>query len=166
MSRHTEHSSFREKLIEHLFIGDLLKLSWADEDCALEVSKPEVDNAGYDLIMELNGVVRHIQLKTSFVGGKTSRQKVHVNLASKLSGCVIWIYFDEHSLELGPFLFFGGPPGGKLPSLDNSNIARHTKADQLLEKAERPNIRVLNKGDFERLETIQSLYKSLFGSKQ
>jgi hypothetical protein len=28
MNKHTEHSSFREKLVEHLFVGELLKLSW------------------------------------------------------------------------------------------------------------------------------------------
>ena len=33
MSKHYEHSSFREKLIEHLFIGEMLKLSWQKDDC-------------------------------------------------------------------------------------------------------------------------------------
>jgi len=64
---HSEHSSFREKLIEHLFIGELLKLSWMGFGCTLEVASPEVDNGGYDLIVEDNGVVRHIQLKASYV---------------------------------------------------------------------------------------------------
>ena len=49
MSKHFEHSSFREKLIEHLFIGEMLKLSWLKDDCQLEVMKPEVDNAGCDV---------------------------------------------------------------------------------------------------------------------
>ena len=69
---HTENSSFREKLIEHLFIGELLKLSWKSSNCTLEVASPEVDNAGYDVIAEDNGIVRHIQLKASYIGGKTA----------------------------------------------------------------------------------------------
>ena len=163
MSKHTESSSFREKLIEHLFVGELLKLAWQQDDCGLEVAKPEVDNSGYDLIAEAQGVVRHIQLKASFEGGKTATQKVHVRLAEKMSGCVIWVYFNEETLALGPFYFFGGKPGERLPSLEKSKIARHTKGNQDGYKAERPNIRVLNKGDFTRYESVAEIYTALFG---
>jgi hypothetical protein len=161
---HTEHSSFREKLIEHLFIGELLKLSWKEFGCTLEVASPEVDNAGYDLIAEDNGVVRHIQLKASYVGGKTASQKVHTRLSEKPSGCVIWIYFNEDTLELGPFLFFGSLPGEKLPSLDGLKVAKHTKGDQGGFKAERPNIRVLPKGWFKNFSSIDEVYEALFGA--
>jgi hypothetical protein len=54
-TQHFENSSYREKLIEHLFVSELLKLSWLHHDCSLEVAKPEVDNAGYDLIPESYG---------------------------------------------------------------------------------------------------------------
>jgi hypothetical protein len=50
VTQHTENSSYREKLIEHLFVAELLKLSWLHHRCAIEVAKPEVDNSGYDLI--------------------------------------------------------------------------------------------------------------------
>ena len=70
MSKHSEHSSYREKLIEHLFIGELLKSSWQNGDCQLEVGKPEVDNSGYDVIIEANRIVRHVQLKASYIGEK------------------------------------------------------------------------------------------------
>ena len=163
MSKNTEHSSYREKLIEHLFVGELLKISWQHDDCELEVSYPDVDNAGYDVIKERRRIIRHIQLKASYVGGKTASQKVHIRLADKPSGCVVWLYFDEDSLELGPFLFFGGAPGKPLLSLSGAKIARHTKGDQDRFKAERPNIRVLNKGRFTRYETIQAVYEALFG---
>lgn len=163
MSRHTLHSSFREKLIEHLLVGELLKLSWQSGDCDLDIAKPEVDNAGYDLIAEQNGIVRHVQLKASYIGGKSAKQKVHVRLQSKPSGCVVWVMFDESTLELGPFYFFGSEPGLPLPSLDDAKVARHTKGDQDGYKAERPNVRELNKGRFVRLETIESLYFELFG---
>ncbi|WP_340146926.1 hypothetical protein [Halomonas sp. PA16-9] len=89
---HSEHSSFREKLVEHLFIGELLKLSWKEFGCTLEVASPEVDNAGYDLIAEDNGVVRHIQLKASYVGGKTASQKVHTRLSEKPSVCYLDLF--------------------------------------------------------------------------
>ena len=162
-TKHTEHSSYREKLIEHLFVSELLKISWINGDCQIEVAKPEVDNSGYDVIVEANRVVRHVQLKASYLGGKTSRQKVHVKLGEKPSGCVVWIYFDEETLELGPYLFFGGRPGEPLPSLENAKIAKHTKGDSTGSKSERPNIRELNKGSFVSYASISDLYRALFG---
>ena len=50
--QHTEKSSFREKLIENLFIWELLKLYWKKGNCEIEIAKQEVDNTGYDLLAE------------------------------------------------------------------------------------------------------------------
>jgi hypothetical protein len=107
MSQHFLQSSYREKLIEHLFVGELLKHSWAHRDCALALAKPEVDNGGYDLVAEDGDVVRHIQLKAAHHSAKAKSQKVQVALAQKPAGCLVWIYFDEETLKLGPYLFFG-----------------------------------------------------------
>ena len=159
---HTAHSSYREKLIEHLFVAELLKLSWLHHACALEVSKPEVDNAGYDLIAEMPGCVRHIQLKTMISGGKAAFQKVHTKLADKPSGCVVWICFDEQTLQLGPFLYFGSEAGKPLPSLSDHQIATHTKGNKDGVKAERPNIRKIPKGDFQKFDSIKELFEILF----
>ena len=108
-------------------------------------------------------MLRHIQLKASYIGGKTNRQKVHIKLAQKPSGCVVWVYFNENTLELGPFYYFGGAPGKSLPDIYGAKVARHTKGDQDGYKAERPNIRQLNKGDFTKYETIQEIYIAIFG---
>lgn len=162
-SKHSLHSAFREKLIEHLFIGELLKLSWQRGDCSIETSRPEVDRAGYDLIAECNGHVRHIQLKGSFRGARTAIQKVSLSLAKKPSGCVVWVYFDPESLELGPFLFFGGEPGEKLPDIESLRTARHAKGNAQGVKAERLNHRVVNKGRFTRIDSIEDLWHRLFG---
>ena len=161
--RDSQHSSFREKLIEHLLVGELLKRSWQRGDCAIETSRPEVDRAGYDLIAECNGHVRHIQLKASFRGAKTATQKVHLSLAEKPSGCVVWVYFDPDSLELGPFLYFGDAPGKRLPDIESFKIAKHTKGNGQGVKAERPNHRVINKGKFKRIDSIEGLWDQLFG---
>ncbi len=167
MSKHYEYSSFREKLIEHLFIGEMLKLSWLKGDCQLEVMKPEVDNAGCDVVLELNNVIRHIQLKVkaSKLGGKTSRQNIHTRLATKPSGCIIWIVFDEDTLELCSFYFFGAEAGKPLTGLDNAKIAKHTKTNADGIKAERPNIRSISKGQFDHYDSIEALYNVLFVPK-
>lgn len=158
MNQHTANSSYREKLIEHLFVGELLKLSWLHHACTLEVAKPEVDNSGYDIIMEAPGRVRHIQLKTAIIGGKTASQKVHTKLAGKPSGCVVWIYFDHETLQLGPFLYFAVTTA----SIDGRRIAKHTKGNKDGIKAERKSICVIPKRDFTKFGTIEDLYAQLF----
>jgi hypothetical protein len=162
MTEHSLHSSYREKLIEHLLVGELLKLSWKTKDFSLEISKPEVDNSGYDLIAEANGIIRHIQLKATFIGSATATQKIHISLAKKPSGCVVLVYFNNETLDLGPYYYFGADPGQPLPSLENLKTAKHTKGDATGLKSERPNIRILNKGSFIELKTINELYIQLF----
>lgn len=159
---HFLESGLREKVLEHLFVGDLLRCLWRKGARDIEVLRAEVDRAGYDLVLECNGVLRHVQLKSSHRSAKTRDVKIHVNLAEKPSGCVIWILFDPESLELGPFLWFGGPPRHRMPPLGD-RVARHTKGDRTGRKAERPNIRVLAKSRFEVLPTMDAVARELFG---
>lgn len=162
LEKHYLNSSYREKLIEHLFVGELLKISWIAGPCSIEIAKPEVDYQGYDLIAEENGLIRHIQLKASYLNAKTASQKVHTALASKPSGCVVWIHFNARTLDLGPFLFFGDVAGMPLPDLSGHKVAKHTKGDAQGVKAERPSIRVINRGQFKRYDTVEELYHVLF----
>lgn len=162
MSKHNEHSSYREKLIEHLFAGELLKLSWLEHECGLEIAKPEVDNSGYDIIAECFGIVRHIQLKASHTSSSTAQHKIHTKLADKPSGCMVWIIFDEETLEFKEFLFYGDQAGEPLPSIDKLKVAKHTKGNKDGIKNERPNIRVINKNQFKSMTSINSLYTELF----
>lgn len=161
MSQHFQQSTYREKLIEHLFVGELLKYSWSSRHCALAIAKPEVDNGGYDIVAEEGSVVRHIQLKTAHRDAAAKSQKVHRALGEKPAGCVIWIQFDEATLELGPYLFFGGGPRQQL-SLEGFKVAKHTKPNALGVKAERQNIRVVPRTSFRKKDTIEALYAELF----
>ena len=65
---HSRHSSCREMLIEHLFVGEVMRHVWVSGGKRLEILKPQVDDGGYDLVLETGSVLRHIQLKTSFEG--------------------------------------------------------------------------------------------------
>ena len=162
---HYEQSSLRESLVEHLFIGELLKHLWLEGPVPTEVLKPQVDAAGYDVVIECFGVLRHIQLKASARRARTAVQKIHTTLAGKPSGCVVWIQFDAGSLELGPYLYFGGPAGHPLPDLSDLRTAKHTKANAQGIKSERPNIRVVPKGRFEVIHSMEELVAMLFGRK-
>jgi hypothetical protein len=160
---HFEHSTYREKLLEHLFVGELLRHLWQKGIFNAEFLRPEVDNGGYDLSVGYGSSVRHIQLKTSHLKGKASYQKVRTRLAEKPSGCVVWIMFDENTLTLGPFLWFGGEPGKPLPDISTFPIAKHTKGNAMGKKAERSNVRVVKRRFFERLSSIEELAPKLFG---
>jgi hypothetical protein len=163
MAQDSENSSYRERMVEHLLIGEMLKFSWANHGYTLEVARPEVDNSGYDLILEANKVVRHCQIKSSFRGASTANQKVHVGLEGKPSGCILWIEFDKDSLELGPFHFFGQKPGMPIGSLGSYKTAKHTKGNKDGVKAERPNIKVIPKGKFTKINSIVEMCNLLFG---
>ena len=162
----TEHSllsSYREMLLEHLFAGEVMRHLWITGTKRLEVLKPQVDDGGYDLVLEANAVVRHIQLKATFSDSKVKRFIINVGLATKPSGCVIVLIFEQSTLKLGPFLWFGNDPGQPLPVLDGYRIAKHTKGNSEGIKLERPQLRVVPKAAFEFIETIPALAVKLFG---
>lgn len=157
------HSSRREKLVEHIFVGEVLRSLWCAGVHEVDVLRAETDAAGYDIVVEVGSIVRHIQLKSSAHSAKTSRQKVNSALSKKPSGCVLWVTFDPSNLELGPFLWFGGRPGEPLPNITGFAVAKHSKGNAKGEKAERKNIRVINKGEFTNLATISDVIEMLFG---
>jgi hypothetical protein len=162
-SDHSLDSSLRERVIEHLFVGDLLRTLWRAGRRDVEVLRAEVDMGGYDLAIESGGALRHVQLKASHRGARTAQVAVSVKLAAKPSGCVVWVIFDADTLSLGPFLWLGSAPGTALPEL-GSRIARHSKADSRGVKGERPGHRVVRRGSFTRLDTMTEVAAALFGS--
>ena len=163
MTVHSEHSSNREKLLEHLFIDEVLRYLWCRGVTTAEFLRPEVDSGGYDLVIECNSVIRHIQLKSSHLGASTARQNVNLRLTEKPSGCVVWLVFDSATLKLGPFLWFGGLPGQPLPDIRSFPAAKHTKGNAQGFKAVRPNIRVLKRSVFQEVASVEALVECLFG---
>src|SRR5258705_8788484 len=77
IAEHSTQSSRLEKVLEHLFVGDLLRRLWLREVRDVELLRTEVDCAGYDLAIERNGVFRHILLKASHANAKTREVKVN-----------------------------------------------------------------------------------------
>lgn len=159
----THQSVYRERLLEHLLIGDLLRYSWLHAGAKLEVSQPSIDRSGHDVVLEANGVTRHVQMKSSSHAATTPAQKVHLGLANKPSGCVVWTRFDRATMDLGPFLFFGAEPGLPLPPLEAFKMAKHTKGDKDGVKKERPNLRIVRMSQFRKIADIPALYRVLFG---
>lgn len=159
-------SNYYEQIVEHVFISEVLQEAWFRYRKVVEVLKSEIDSSGYDVVLECNGYIRHIQLKTSYFNAKTAYQDVNIALTSKPSGCVVWILRHEDSDECRmklKYRFFGGIPGEPLPSLDNFKIAKHTKANAQGIKSERPSKRKVPKGSFYNVDGISELLFFMFG---
>jgi len=161
-SAHSSDSSLREQALGHVFLGQLLTFMWQSGARDIEVLKSEVDRGGYDLVLEANGIIRHVQLKSSFRGSKVREVDVSTKLLRKPGGCVLWIEFDSESLGIGRFYWFGGKAGTALPDL-GLRVSRHSKGNSDGEKNERPIHRVLTRGRFEPLADIREVVERLFG---
>jgi hypothetical protein len=108
-----------------------------------------------------DGKTRHVQLKSSYRGARRADVTASVNCSRALPPCILWIFFDPDTLSLGPFLWFGSAPGERMPLL--GEIARHTKPNAVLKKADRPAHRVIPKSRFATLETIDQVIQKMVG---
>lgn len=160
-ARHSRDSSLREQALGHLFLGQLLAEMWRSNQHDTEVLKGEVDRGGYDLVLEANGVIRHVQLKSSFVGSKVRQISVSTKLLTKPGGCVVWLEFDPDSLQIERYLWFGAAAGSPLPDI-GARITRHSRANSAGQKNERPLHREVSKSRFEALSGIVPLVNRLF----
>lgn len=123
--------------------------------------RSEFDAHGYDLVMARGLVVRHIQFKTG-TSQKPGDVSVSRALADKPSACVVWIRVAAN-LDMGPFFWFGGAPGERLPAIDdyaNPLRATHNKGG---ERPLRKNHRLVPGGQFRALATLDDVLEALFG---
>ena len=158
------HSTFYEKLIEHLFISEVLQEMQFGFGQWPEVLKAEIDASGYDIVIECNNIIRHIQLKTSITGALKASVNLNTALSQKPNGCAIWIEWqinEQKRVEM-QYLFFGNRPGQPLPDILAHKIGKHSKANALGEKCERPLTRVVKKTEFTRMSSITELVHCLF----
>jgi len=158
VSSHYLHSSLREKIVEHIFVGDALRRLWQRGVTDVEVLRSEFDAGGYDLVMSYRKIVRHIQFKTVTESARTSAVRISVKLTEKPAGCVIWIVVSP-SLELKSFLWLGSK---SLPDINDLNKAKHKRNAKGI-KRERANYRVVRRSRFERLSTLDAVLDRLFG---
>ncbi len=159
-SAHYEHSTLRERIVEHVFVGEALRLLWRRGVTDVEVLRSDFDAHGYDLVMVHNKIVRHIQFKSGTSDGP-SRVSVAQALANKPSGCVIWIRVNN-DLDMRPFFWFGGSPGEPLPPLTNFPSARRTTPNKDGIKPPRQNHRLVPGSKFLKLETLDEVIGKLF----
>lgn len=108
-AEHFQHSQLREKILEHLFVGELLRQLWRRKRFDVEVLRSEFDAHGYDLVITRGSLVRHVQLKSG-VQSKPGRIALSTNLERRGSGCAIWIGV-QNDLTMARFYYLGARPG-------------------------------------------------------
>lgn len=158
-----EHSVLREKVLERVFLTELSKVLLIDFGTPFEVLRSEFDANGYDVVVEARGIIRHLQLKATRMGGKRASVDVNLALADKPGGCVIWFMADPATLAIGPFYWLGGAPGERL-TIPAGSVARHSRANAAGFKAERRALRRVPMGRFDRMATMEDVATSLFGT--
>ena len=162
VEQHSRHSTLRERIVEHVFVGEALRRLWQLGITDVEVLRSEFDAGGYDLVLACRKIVRHIQFKTMKLGGKANAVKISMKLAEKPSGCVVWTVVDD-ALNLDSFLWFGGAPGSPLPDIQGLKVAKHSRGNAQGTKAQRPEHRTLKRNRFEKLNGIDAVLTKLFG---
>ncbi|HEY2355019.1 MAG TPA: hypothetical protein VGH79_09005 [Gaiellaceae bacterium] len=142
-----------ENLIEHVFLSEVIQECFFRQRRLVEVARAEVDAAGYDLILGLDGVVRHVQLKASRRGGSTRKQTINRKLADRQGGCIVWIEYSVDPTSCRADLSYLWREAAKLPA----TVARNTRTG-----APRVNSCDIKRSEFERLPDVSSLVDRLF----
>ncbi|WP_186071815.1 hypothetical protein [Burkholderia gladioli] len=160
-ARHAAHSVLRERIVEHVFVGEAMRRLWQRGILDIEILRAEFDTTGYDLVMCCGSVMRHVQFKVSLVDGARTGVTINQHLARAPSGCVIWLGVAE-DLVIKEYRWFGGAAGQPLLDLSGYPTARHTRGNALGVKAQRINQRVLAKAVFEKLRDLDDVLDRLF----
>jgi hypothetical protein len=158
------NSTLRERIVEHLFVGKALQWLWNRNPRVtdVEVLRSEFDAGGYDLVMSYKKIVRHIQFKTTVLTGKAANIKASLKLMDKPSACIIWILVTP-DLEPSSYLWLGGAPDQPFRDIQKMKVAKHAKGNAKGVKAERPQHRIIPKGQFDELGSLDEVMERLFG---
>jgi hypothetical protein len=158
-------SSYREQLVEYAFLSELLQDGGFRRRQQIDVLRAEVDAAGYDVVLECQGVVRHVQLKSSVVGGRARSQSVHLAFAARRTSAVVWVIVGPGAPGRIALTFraLGGRPGEPIGDLSAYRPPKHAKANAHGVKAERRALRKVPLSAFTAFDGIADLSDWLFG---
>lgn len=163
---HIEHSGSMEQLIESTFLSELLQEMWFGRGRIVDVLHSTVDAFGYDVVLQVGDVTRHVQLKAKQKGGSTRKYAINTLLTGQPAGCVICIHWRHVpgtrriSLE---YRWFGNGPHEPLDGL-GERVSKHSRGNAQGIKSERQRMRDVALSKFDKPCDIQGLCNKLFGS--
>lgn len=157
----SEHSHYVEAVLRHSFLGELSYLWKEYPGEEVQIFDAEVDNQGFDIVLIFRGYSRHIQLKSKAIDSTTRNLAVNEKLAQVSAGCIVFIEYDEHTLSIAGYRFFGFSSAGV--SLTTFPQARHTRANTAGVKAFRRNTRTVPITAFHPRKCLADTAQLLFG---
>jgi len=158
---HSVHSTLREHIVEHIFVGKALQWLWNHQVYDVEVLRSEFDAGGYDMVMSYKSIDKHIQFKTTLAGGQAASIKAGLKLLGKPTGCIIWIFVTE-TLEIDHYLWLGSP-SKPFKEIGKMATAKHTKRNAQTQQTERLQHRIIPRSRFLKLSSLDEVMKQLFG---
>ena len=159
---HYTNSTLRERIVEHVFVGEALRALWRRGIVDVEVLRAEFDAHGYDLVMSRGKVTRHIQFKTGTRPKPLRKVIIARAMEAKPSGCVLWISISQ-DLDLLSFWWFGGEPGDKIPPLSGFANARRIGRQASGNRPERSAQCSIPPSRFRCLTSVDEVLETLFG---
>lgn len=124
-----ELSVYRESLIEHMFIADLVQAGWTTGKM-IQVAKSEIDAWGYDIILSCGPVVRYVQMKSSVTGVAIAANRA---LSMIPGACIVRVTpsvpVKSARISLSYRIFQAGPRAGlKLGGFKSAVSTRYVKS--------------------------------------
>lgn len=160
-----DFSSYRESLLEQIFVADIVQAAWRAGLPPVELSHAFVDFRGYDIVATCGPITRHIQLKA--LAGRAKSWPIHRDLASKPSGCCVLLLpsvVDDGARIHQRYRFFGADAGlavalhGRPPA--RGRLVRDAQGAAV--HAEKPNHVSVRIGEFTRPAGADALVRQLF----
>lgn len=113
-----ERSSYVENVLRHAFIAELSSVAWSrNPNEGLQVFNAEVDDAGFDVVLNYKGQIRYVQLKQAHAGKVPAKCSVRLSFSEMPDSCVVLLSHSVDDLKLTNFRFYGGTPGLPMPSI-------------------------------------------------
>lgn len=114
-----ERSSHVENVLRHAFLAELASEVWRDDpNERLGISKAEVDDSGYDLVLERNAVIRRVQMKHAHDEKSPKKFSVRVEFAMYPGSCIVVISHSLVDLKPTSYSFYGNGPDQEMPYIE------------------------------------------------
>ena len=161
----SQHSSYVENALRHVFLSDLFRAVWQrDYADKLHIYNNEVDDSGFDLVASLDGVVRHIQLKATHTEGRARNVSAHTALGSAQGGCIVWMSYRASDLAIEHYRFFGQRAGDAMPDISQRPASLTQRRDIRGLRRARVHHRTIPRSEFSDPLTVLELLDALFSN--
>jgi hypothetical protein len=154
----SENSTYIESVMEHQFLYLVLSHLWEKHGLVAEVLRADVDNSGYDLLIETKGVVRFIQLKSHSSDKKPGNKSIHLSLAAKTNPCMIILDYAPKTLAVEKYWWWDGTAF----SPEGRAHAKKSKRNSESKRDDRKNHVIVKASEFKRVADMAQLVRLLF----